>query len=875
MQRDSPPDSGWSLLRALARYVATETGRRVMSVYPTPSALHQPERRCGVLLLVFLAMNATAEATSPVVPLKLRWEVTEHVGAGRELHTEAALELTNLGTEPLPPAGWAIHFNCLAGLVPGPVAPDLNVESLGGTYYRLVPAAGFAGLAPQSTVRAHVRHPGLVIGDSSAPQGPFLVRAETPGEGILLAVNETAPRLTAVQRPPLEAGRYAPDPAATYAANAEIADLPLATLPPFLPRPSFAERGTGEVHLRDRPRVRATGGLAAARRAAEALLDRTFAPGTRHGGPPLVLETGPVAGLFSREGYALSIDQARGIRIRGQTRLGVLRGLASLSFLMPLPGAAPAVLPALEVRDEPRFSYRGLQIDVARNFQSPAIVRRTLDLMARLKLNALHLHLSDDEGWRLAIDGLPELTEFGGRRGHAAVPDRDFLPPAHGSGPDPRDVHGSGFYSRAEFIGLLRYANDRGIAIVPEFDMPGHARAAIKAMEFRQRRLAAGGRADAGAYLLSDPSDRSRYLSDQGHDDNALNPALESTYAFIEKVFASVAAIYREAGVEASLVHVGGDELPAGVWEGSPVCAERAAALGLARVADLKAYFARRLVTIARAHGLAVAGWEQFGLRAAPAGGAPPAAVPDLELARDGVTLYVWSDLAGDEDIAYRLANAGYRIVLAGASHLYLDMAHEDVAEEPGLNWAPAIPLRRIYDFVPMNSAWPSTPATWPTAAGRARIDGIEAELFGETLRGEERIDYLLMPRLVAVAERAWSPEPGWVRLADPLAQNSRHREEWSVFMNQLSKQVLSRLDLEGVGIRYRVPPPGLVRLGGVVRANHAYPGYRLRYTTDGSNPTLHSPELVGEVPTDSRLAVAAFTPDGRAGRTARIEGSH
>ncbi len=822
----------------------------------------------AALLVLWLGI-AVAE---PPAPLKLSWSVIRHQGDGREARTEAALSLTNTGAEPLPGTGWAIHFTCLAGLVPGAVTDGLAVESLGGTYYRLLPGPDFAGLAPGATVVAVVRHPGLVIGDSSAPQGPFLVRAATPGIGVPLAVNETVPRTAAEQLPPLEPGRQAPDSASIYAANAEVEDLPATALPPFLPRPLFVEQLPGKLPLARRPPVRAGPGLDSARRAVDALLDRAFRPGSPRGGPPIVLGLGAVPGLSSPEAYELTVDPVRGIRVRGQSRLGVLRGVASLSFLLPLPGTPAARVPALVVRDEPRFAYRGLQLDVARNFQPPAAVRRTLDLMARLKLNTLHLHLSDDEGWRLAIDGLPELTTVGGRRGHAAVTDQDYLPPAHGSGPDPGDGHGSGYYTQRDFVDLLRYADERGITVVPEFDMPGHARAAIKAMDARQRRLAADGQPGADAYRLSEPADRSRYLSDQGHDDNALNPGLESTYAFIDRVLSGLASTYREAGVAPGAVHIGGDELPAGVWEGSPACAARSGALGLGSVAELKAYFTRRVLTIAEAHGLKVAGWEQIGLRPAPAAAGPAAAEPDAALARDGVTLYVWNDVADGDDLAYRLANAGYRIVLAGASHLYLDMAYEDRAEEPGLNWAPSISVRRIYDFVPFNGAWPATPAVWPTADGRARIAGLEAQLFGETVRSQERLDYLLMPRLVAVAERAWSAEPAWVRLADPAAVAARHRQDWAVFMNQLAKQVLMRLDLEGSDLRYRLPPPGLVRDGAVIRANHAYPGFRLRYTTDGTEPTASSPELTAALPASGRLGVAAFTPTGRAGRTARIE---
>ena len=212
--------------------------------------------------------------------------------------------------------------------------------------------------------------------------------------------------------------------------------------------------------------------------------------------------------------------------------------------------------------DAPRFGYRGLMLDVARNFQPKAAVLRVLDLMARYKLNAFHFHLTDDEGWRLEIPSLPELTSVGARRGHTLDSSR-FLPPAYGSGPDVDQPFGSGFYSRADYVEILRYAAARHIEVIPELEMPGHARAAIKAMEARFRTLQATGDAEgASRFLLSDPEDRSIYTSAQGYHDNVMNPALPSTYAFIERVVQDLVALHREAGVPLRNLHVGGDEVP-------------------------------------------------------------------------------------------------------------------------------------------------------------------------------------------------------------------------------------------------------------------------------------------------------------------------
>src|SRR5262249_33395425 len=172
-----------------------------------------------------------------------------------------------------------------------------------------------------------------------------------------------------------------------------------------------------------------------------------------------------------------------------------------------------------------------------------------LDVMARYKLNVLHFHLTEDEGWRLPSPSLPELNSVGSRRGHT-LDSSAFLPPHYGSGPEVDKPYGSGFYSRADYADILKYAAARHVEVIPEVEMPGHARAAIKAMEARFRALERAGDAlGAKRFLLSDPDDRSSYTSAQGYHDNVMNPALPSTYAFIEQVVQDLVALHREAGV--------------------------------------------------------------------------------------------------------------------------------------------------------------------------------------------------------------------------------------------------------------------------------------------------------------------------------------
>src|SRR3989442_5060604 len=196
-------------------------------------------------------------------------------------------------------------------------------------------------------------------------------------------------------------------------------------------------------------------------------------------------------------------------------------------------------------------------LDIARNFHPKPVVLRTLDLLARYKLNVFHLHLTDDAGGRIELPSLAALTAVGARRART-LDSGTHLPPAFGSGPDIDRPWGSGFYSRADYVEILRYAAARHIEVIPELEMPGHARAAIRAMQANPQ------------YRLNDPDDRSVYTSAQGYHDNVMNPVLESTYRFIERVVGDLVTLHREAGGPLRHIHMGCDEVPASGWQGSP-----------------------------------------------------------------------------------------------------------------------------------------------------------------------------------------------------------------------------------------------------------------------------------------------------------------
>jgi hexosaminidase len=827
-----------------------------------------------------------ARAAVAAAPVRLVWQALADPAAtaasADEAPTHAHLEIGNTGATPLPGSGWSIWFTCMAGVQEGPAGDSMIVARAVGTLYRLRPAPGFAGLAPGASLVVPITHGSAVANPTKAPEGPWFSYDDQPAAAFAIVD---------YLRKPMPGEPWYVTPAQLHERYAALqADGPVA-LPPVFPVPREWQAGEGTLHWAAMPRLQAPAALRQEARAARALLSTYLRATPAAGAVPgqvLALQLGTLAGSLagepSDEAYELVVDPQAGATIRARSAVGIARGLASLHELLPVAPAPAAgvTLPVLTIRDAPRFAYRGLMLDVARNFEPAAQVERVLDLMARYKLNTLHLHLVDDEAWRLQIAGIPELTHFGARRGPGGA-DADHLPPAQGSGADLANPYGSGFYTRSQYQAILRHAADLHIEVVPEIEMPGHARAAVQAMAWRARQLAAAGKHSAPDYRLDDPLDASVYRSAQLYSDNVMNPGLPATYAFIEHVVDDLVAMHRAAGVPLRTLHMGGDELPARAWSASPVVRALMAREGMHERADVWQYFYRRVGALLAARGVAMAGWEELALREPGAGGG--GFRPDPALLEHAATAYVWNTRNlglpddGSTDISVRLANAGFGVVLAPASRYYFDLMQLASPDEPGHDWAGRPDLDTAFDFVPFDPSRsrPLLPtrslATEPlTASGRAHVRGLEGTLFSELVHEPGRVDYMLMPRLLALAERAWSVDPEWSAEPDVLRAQALHRADWARFAAQVGTRVLPRLDAEGAGIGYRIPPPGLQREADGVHANSLLPGFTLRYTSDGSEPTAASAPVAGPITASGTIRVAAFTRAGRGGQSSSID---
>ncbi|HYH16318.1 MAG TPA: family 20 glycosylhydrolase, partial [Flavisolibacter sp.] len=567
------------------------------------------------LLLAFAVIVNAQNQAFPLQQLATTWEVIENNHAGKR-QFQAAFTFRNNSNVALPASGWSMFFNFPRMIISTSVSPQMKIEHINGDFYRLSPTAAFKGLAPKDSIVIKYVAGAWAVSIADVPAGLYLVWDTEPAKGYTLT-NYTAKPTTQ----PKQYLRYADDkvelttPAMVYTQNASIVELPEATLPKVFPTPTSYTEASGVFVLDNKVQIAAD-----SRFAKEAsYLQKELQPligglslatgNTGNKQIQLVFKEMPV------EAYELSITP-QAVTIAAGSDAGIFYGIQSLKTTFPAAAwkqkQQSISVPALRATDAPRFPYRSFMMDVARNFQTKQQVFRILDLMALYKLNVFHFHFSDDEGWRIEIPGLPELTQVGARRGHSTNDDQ-FLHPSFGSGPD-FNSSGTGHYTRQDFIDILKYAKERHIRVIPEIETPGHARAAIAAMTARYNRLMKEGKAqEAAQYLLIDLNDSSKYRSVQRWTNNVMNPALPSTYTFLEKVTDELLAMYKDAEAPIERIHFGGDEVPGGVWTKSPAVNQlMQKEASVKSINDLWYYFFGNINSMLSRKGLLLYGWEEI-----------------------------------------------------------------------------------------------------------------------------------------------------------------------------------------------------------------------------------------------------------------------
>ncbi|MCD6337029.1 MAG: family 20 glycosylhydrolase, partial [Candidatus Marinimicrobia bacterium] len=682
----------------------------------------------------------------------------------------------------------------------------------------------------------------------------------------------------------------------TYKENSGIRQIPRSNLLPIFPSPDKISLGEGTCEINKDFTIYYHSSLANEARFLQEKLSEVFGENiirTKFRSDDFNIN-GPDRIILNRhegkaESYTLNVDTKKGIVINGADEAGVFYGIQSLLSLFPpdlnkVPEKFVSI-PCIDVVDGPRFPYRGMHIDVSRSFHSKQNIMKFMELISGYKLNKLHFHITDDEGWRVEIRSIPELTEIGAFRGHTND-EKDHLQPSLGSGPfaDPEIGNGSGFYTREDFIELLRFAKSRHIEVIPEIDMPGHMRSALKAMEVRYDRYMEKGKPDSALmYLLTDFEDTTYYTSAQRYHDNTANPCMESTYRFAQVVIDELVAMYKEADAPLSTLHIGGDEVPKGAFTYSPICrAFLESQDEYNSPSELHKYFTKRVTDMLKVYGIHTAGWEEVACKHIDG-----KRYPDPTLVQEGIITYVWNNVWGwgAEDLGYQLANEGFPVILIGANNFYFDFAYNRDPEEEGLNWGGYTDTRSAWEFTPYditkcaNTTLYGDPITDEMFEGKTRLTregkknilGLSGTLWSETMRTWERMEYMAFPKILGLAERAWSLQPYWSAVENKDFAVMMREMDWNQFVNKVGQYELPKLDQQQV--KYRIPLPGAIIEDNVFKANIRFPGLTLRYTLDGSEPGETSDMYIKpfKVDPDDKIKIAAFNKLGRSSRVVTL----
>jgi hexosaminidase len=401
----------------------------------------------------------------------------------------------------------------------------------------------------------------------------------------------------------------------------------------------------------------------------------------------------------AKEGYVLSIS-SEAITIQAITAQGLFYGVQSLLQLIPTHGALQ--IPAQIIQDEPRFAWRGILLDVSRHFFTIDEVKRLIDEMVIYKFNILQLHLSDDQGWRIEIKKLPELTKIGAWR----VPRTGLWWDREAPGEGEVATYG-GFYTQEEIKMLIDYARKRHVNILPEIDVPGHSLAAIASYSYLSSSKSAA-KVNPGSpfYRI---------------DDNTLCVGKESTFEFLNTVFSEIADLF-----PFEYIHIGGDECYKGFWKKCEECQKRMKDNGLKDENELQSYFIKRLEKMLAEKGKKLMGWDEI-----LEGGLAPNA-----------TVMSWRGMNG----GIAAAKAGHHVVMSPNDYAYLDLYQGDPAIEPPTY--SLLRLNTVYSFEPV-----------PDGVDSSFILGGQGNLWSESVPTFRHAEYMLWPRSFALAEVLWSPK--------------------------------------------------------------------------------------------------------------------
>lgn len=516
------------------------------------------------------------------------------------------------------------------------------------------------------------------------------------------------------------------------------------------------------------------------------------------------------------EGYDLSVA-GTGVTIKANKAAGLFYGIQTLLQLLPkeidsrtaVKGIAWTI-PFVTIRDNPRFAWRGLMLDVSRHFFTVQEVKDFIDQMVKYKYNLLHFHLTDDEGWRVEIKSLPKLTEVGawnvrrvGRFGTFSTPSPD----------EPRN--NGGFYTQNDIKDLVAYAKDRFVDILPEVDMPGHSMAAI--VSYPELSCTPGAdqyRVISGEKFMNwYPGGFSALV------DNTLCPANEKVYPFIDKVMTELAALF-----PFGYIHVGGDECAKNFWEQSDAIKQLMKKEGLKNMQEVQSYFEKRVEKIVESKGKKVIGWDEI----LEGGLAPNAAVMS------------WRGIKG----GIEAAKLGHKVVMSPTTFAYLDYMQGDAIIEPP-----------VYATLRLNTAYSFEPV--PDGVDPSLILGGQANLWTEQVYNTRHLQYMIWPRSLAIAECLWSPK-------EKKNWNDFVRRTEATFQRMDIRQVKYARSMYDVAFAVKKDPAANDSLS--ITLSTEVEGLDIYYSFDNSNPDNFYPKYAQPltVPKDAEMLKVITYRDGK-----------
>ena len=771
---------------------------------------------------------------------------------------------------------WSLHWNQISALVDSESIPkNTKYEYVAGQSYNILSFGNDYTIKKGETISIDLKQRGGVKRKSDFPMGGFVVTDDDILNVKFINLWENAKDIQELDIPTAN-DRF------NYNVSNKLLDKSQLDL--IVPTPNKIDFFEGQMDLKTKYSINIDESLN---------LNFDFAKSLMSGVAKIVSnnEEADIKISFienlTKESYELNIDN-NSISIFASDRAGALYGLQSLKQIFLVSKLEKTSIRNLKITDSPKFSYRGMLLDISRNFYGPKKIKQILDYLSFFKINHLDFRLTDDEGWRLEIPGLEELTEVGSKRGYTKD-ESDNLIPIYGSGPDSNSSPGSGYLSKSEFKDILKYANERNITIIPQISYPSHIRSAIISMNARyQKFMELGDKGEAEKYLLIDPNDESEYYSAQGFDDNIVCICRESAFNFYEKVIDEVYLMYKEAGVEMKKFGVGADEIPYGAWRKSPLCDKFMEEKSITGDYDaLYQYQQRRIYDKLSSYGLTMTGWDDILLRLTEKNQSETQ-IKDF-FKDDDILLFVWNNSwgGGRQDMIYKYANLGYKTIMSNSSAFYFDMVDDKDFDNIGLSWSGYADYKDIWTvdvFDIFNDSYGVKKNNISTdyinksekidPKNRDNIIGIQSQIWGETIVDEDVLDYMFMPNIIVFSQKAWSQDDSWMSISDKEIKDQTLDIEWNKFTNNLGQRVLPIVDEIFGGLSYDLPKPGGIIVNDSLYANTVFPGLDIKYTLDGTVPDSNSENYTTpvKIKTDDVVHLRLFDKKGRGGNDIKVD---